>query len=163
MQAAKARGATRIIATDLQQSRLELARKLGATDVLNAADGDPVQRVRELTDGGVDVALETAGTVATVQQACAMVRMGGVVTLIGMPAELEFAMPVLDIICREYDVRGVFRYCNCYPPALALLGAGRVDVKSLITHRFPLEEAKAALDFAKDRKDLAVKVVIETG
>jgi L-iditol 2-dehydrogenase len=163
LQAAKARGATRIIATDLQQSRLELARKLGATDVLNAADGDPVQRVRELTDGGVDVALETAGTVATVQQACAMVRMGGVVTLIGMPAELEFAMPVLDIICREYDVRGVFRYCNCYPPALALLGAGRVDVKSLITHRFPLDEAKAALDFAKDRKDLAVKVVIETG
>jgi L-iditol 2-dehydrogenase len=163
LQAAKARGATRIVATDLQQSRLELARKLGATDVLNAADGDPAQRVRELTDGGVDVALETAGTVATVQQACAMVRMGGVVTLIGMPAELEFAMPVLDIICREYDVRGVFRYCNCYPPALALLGAGRVDVKSLITHRFPLEEAKAALDFAKDRKDLAVKVVIETG
>jgi L-iditol 2-dehydrogenase len=164
LQAAKARGATRIIATDVQPSRLELAAKLGATDVINAEDGDPVERVRELAGGdGVDVALETAGTVTTTQQACAMVRMGGVVTLIGMPGELEFTMPVLDIICREYDVRGVFRYCNCYPPALALLGARRVDVKSLITHRFPLPEAKAAVDFAKDRKDVAVKVMVEIG
>jgi len=163
LQAAKARGATQIIATDVQQPRLELAAKLGATDTINARDGDAVERVRELSGGGVDVALETAGTVATVQQACAMVRMGGVVTLIGMPGELEFTMPVLDIICREYDVRGVFRYCNCYPPALALLGAGRVDVKSLITHRFPLEQAKAAIDFAKDRKEVAVKVMVEVG
>ena len=163
LQAAKARGATQIIATDVQQPRLELAAKLGATDTINARDGDAVERVRELSGGGVDVALETAGTVATVQQACAMVRMGGVVTLIGMPGELEFTMPVLDIICREYDLRGVFRYCNCYPPALALLGAGRVDVKSLITHRFPLEQAKAAIDFAKDRKEVAVKVMVEVG
>ena len=161
LQAARARGATRIIATDVQQSRLELAARMGATDIINAREGDPVARVRKLTAGGVDVALETAGTVPTVQQACAMVRMGGVVTLIGMPGELEFTMPVLDIICREYDVRGVFRYCNCYPPALALLGAGRVDVKSLITHRFPLDQAKAAIDFAKDRKDVAVKVMVE--
>jgi len=163
LQAAKARGATRIIATDVQPSRLDLARRLGATDLINARDGDPVERVRALTGEGVDVALETAGTVTTVQQACAMVRRGGVVTLIGMPGELEFTMPVLDIICREYDVRGVFRYCNCYPPALALLGAGRVDVKSLITHRFPLDDAKAAIDFAKDRKDVAVKVMVEVG
>jgi len=161
LQAAKARGATQIIATDIQQSRLELAAKLGATDIINAKDADPVKRVRELSDGGVDVALETAGTVTTTQQACAMVRMGGVVTLIGMPAELEFELPVLDIICREYDVRGVFRYCNCYPPALALLGTSKVDVKSLITHRFPLDEAKAAVDFAKDRKDVAIKVMVE--
>ena len=163
LQAAKARGATQIIATDVQQSRLELAAKLGATDIINAKDVDPVERVRELSDGGVDVALETAGTVATTQQACAMVRMGGVVTLIGMPAELDFELPVLDIICREYDVRGVFRYCNCYPPALALLGARKVDVNSLITHRFPLDEAKAAVDFAKDRKDVAIKVMVEVG
>jgi L-iditol 2-dehydrogenase len=163
LQAAKARGATQIIATDVQQPRLKLAAKLGATDIINAREGDPIEQVRELSGGGVDVALETAGTVATVQQACAMVRMGGVVTLIGMPGELEFTMPVLDIICREYDVRGVFRYCNCYPPALALLGAGRVDVKSLITHRFPLQQAQAAIDFAKDRKDVAVKVMVEVG
>jgi len=164
LQAARARGATRIIVTDIQQSRLELAGKVGATDLINAREADPVERVRELTGGdGVDVALETAGTVKTTQQACAMVRMGGVVVLIGMPGELEFTMPVLDIICREYDVRGVFRYCNCYPPALALLGARRVDVKSLITHRFPLAEAKAAVDCAKDRKDVAVKVMVEIG
>lgn len=163
LQAAKARGATQIIATDVQQSRLELAAKLGATDTINAKDSDPVGRVRELSNGGVDVALETAGTVTTTQQACAMVRMGGVVTLIGMPAELEFDLPVLDIICREYDVRGVFRYCNCYPPALALMAAREVDVNSLITHRFPLDEVKAAVDFAKDRKDVAIKVMVEVG
>ncbi|UCH32950.1 MAG: NAD(P)-dependent alcohol dehydrogenase [Armatimonadota bacterium] len=161
LQAAKARGATRIFATDVQPSRLELAGKLGATDLINAQDGNPVERVRELSGGGVDVTLETAGTVTTVQQACAMVRMGGVVVLIGMPGELEFTMPVADIICREYDVRSVFRYCNCYPPSLALLGARRVDVASLITHRFPLDEARAAIDFAKDRKDVAVKVIVE--
>lgn len=162
MQAAAAYGATTIVVTDRVPSRLALARKLGATHTVNVSEADPVAAVHEFTEGeGADVVLETAGTVATARQAQDLVRRGGVVVLVGMFAEQEFPLYVMDIIFREYDVRGVFRYCNCFPPALALIGAGRADVKSLITHEFPLERTQEAIEFARDRKDVAIKVVVK--
>jgi len=162
LQAAAAYGATTLIVTDLVDSRLELARKLGATHTVNAADTDAISAVKEITQGeGADVVLETAGTVKTARQAQEMVRRGGVLVLVGMFAEQEFPLWVMDIIFREYDVRGVFRYLNCFPPALALVGAGRADVKSLITHEFPLERVQEAIEFARDRKDVAIKVLVK--
>jgi L-iditol 2-dehydrogenase len=74
LQVARARGATRIIATDVLGSRLDVARKLGATDTFDGADADLVERVRSLSGDGADVALETAGTAATVRSACAIDR-----------------------------------------------------------------------------------------
>jgi L-iditol 2-dehydrogenase len=162
MLAAAGYGATTIIATDRVASRLAVARKLGAHHTINAAETDPVEAVQRITEGeGADVVLETAGTVGTARQAQDMVRRGGVLVLVGMFAEQEFPLYVMDVIFREYDVRGVFRYCNCFPPALALIGAGRADVKSLITHEFPLERAREAIEFARDRKDVAIKVVVK--
>lgn len=77
MQAASGFGAARIIATDVISSRLEMARRLGADVAVNAAQADPVEAVRQSTDGaGADVVLETAGTPRTVSQACQMVKRG---------------------------------------------------------------------------------------
>src|SRR4029077_17717944 len=77
LQGARIAGAGRIIAIDTVPWKLELARKLGASDAVNAKDGDPVAGVRELTSGGVETAFECIGTAPTVQQAAAMVRRGG--------------------------------------------------------------------------------------
>ena len=161
MQAAAGFGATRIIATDLMPFRLDMAKRLGADVALNAADADPVEAVKNATNGpGADVVLETAGTTQTVMQACGMVKKGGVVVLVGMHRVDEFPIPVMDMICREYDMRGVFRYCNAFGPAVAMLSAGRVNLRALITHQFPLAEIGAAFDVAIEQKDKAVKVQV---
>ena len=160
--AAMAHGATTTFISDIYPMRLGLAAKLGATHTINAKDTDQVQAVLDVTHGeGCDVVLETAGTPETVRKSMAMVKRGGVVTLVGMSAQVEFSVPMMDIIMREYDVRGVFRYANCHPVAVALLASGRIDVKPLITHEFPLAQAKEALDFSDTRKDVAVKVIVK--
>ena len=77
LQGARIAGAGRIIAVDTVPWKLELARKLGARDVVNAADGDPRAAVKELTAGGVETAFECIGTRRTCQQAVAMMCRGG--------------------------------------------------------------------------------------
>ena len=162
MQVVRAAGCYPVVVTDVVESRLALAAKLGATATVNAGQGDAVAAIREAAGGdGPDHCFETAGTVGTVRQAMQAVRLGGVVTLVGMIAQDEFPVAVMDVICREYDLRGVFRYCNAYPPALALLASRAVQVTPLITHRFPLERAREALELARDRKDVAVKVMVQ--
>ena len=77
-------GASRIIAVDMVPSKLDLARKFGATDVVNAAEGDPMEQVKELTGGGVHYAFEAIGLKVTAEQAFGMLRTGGTATIIGM-------------------------------------------------------------------------------
>jgi len=164
LQAARAHGATTIIASDLVPLRLELAGKLGATEVLNAAEVDVEAAIMDLTGGrGVDVAIECAGTVPTIQMAMRVTRSGGRVQLVGMPAETEPELPLYELIQRELDVSGLFRYAGCYPPAIELVAAGRVDVASLITHHFPLEQTVEAMQFAHEHKDESIKVVVTAG
>ncbi len=161
MQAAAGFGATRMIVTDMVRLRLDLARQLGADVAINPEGTDPVEAVKDATEGlGADVVLETAGTTQTVGQACKMVKRGGVVVLVGMHRTDEFPIPVMDVICREYDMRGVFRYCNAFGPAVAMLGARRVNLRALITHQFPLDEIRAAFDVVRTQKDRAVKVQV---
>ena len=162
LQAAKARGATTLIATDVSPMRLETARKLGATHALDARDVDVVKAVRELTGGrGADAVMEAAGTVPTIQQALRAATSGGRVILIGMPGQNEVPLSMPDLISRELDVGGLFRYANVYPAAIAAVGAGLIDVKSMVTHRYPLLEARDALVFADENKDKCVKVAVE--
>lgn len=161
LMAAKAHGATDIIVSDVVSSRLEFARKLGATHTINAAEQDMVEAVKELTDGrGVDAAFDCAGSEATIQQAMRVARDGGAVQLVGMPAELMPQVPIYDIINRELTVRGTFRYANCYPPAIALAASGAVDVKSLITHHVSLEDAPEAMVWVDEHKDEVIKAVV---
>jgi len=164
LQAARAHGATTIIASDLVPLRLELAGKLGATEVLNAAEVDVEAAIMDLTGGrGVDVAIECAGTVPTIQMAMRVTRSGGRVQLVGMPAETDPELPLYELIQRELEVSGLFRYAGCYPPAIELVAAGRVDVASLITHHFPLEQTVEAMQFAHEHKDESIKVVVTAG
>lgn len=161
MQAAAGFGATRIIVTDVIPLRLDMAKRLGADLALNVAESDAVEPVKEATGGlGADVVLETAGTPETVAQACGMVKRGGVVVLVGMHRVDEFPIPVMDLICREYDMRGVFRYCNAFGPAIAMLGAGRVNLRALITHQFALDEIETAFDVVINEKDKSIKVQV---
>jgi len=162
LQAAKARGATTLIVTDVEDMRLALARKLGATHTLNARQQDAAAAIKELTGGrGADVVLEAAGTTATTQQALQVVKSGGRVILIGLPPEDNVPLSLPDLISRELDVGGIFRYANVYPQAIAAIASGLIDVKSMITHRYPLAQAQEALVFADTHKGECLKVSVE--
>jgi len=161
LQAAAAYGARPVIATDVIPFRLELARKLGGLSI-DASREDVAGAIRDLTDGrGADVVIETAGSITTIRQAMAAVKTGGVVVLVGMPPEDEAMLVVMDMMVREYDLRTVFRYANCYPPTLSLIASGRVNLAALRTHEFPLEQTEQAIHTTLTRKTEAVKVLVK--
>jgi L-iditol 2-dehydrogenase len=172
LQAARAAGATTLIAVDIEDYRLEHARRLGATHIINDRDRTAVTRIREITAGlrgfpaeraGVDVSFETAGAVPTTRNALAAVRAGGVAMLVGLPPDPMVELDLVSAANREIDIRGQFRYANQYPRAIALTAEKRLDVASLVTHHFELQDAVAALRFADEHKGEALKVMVDIG
>lgn len=162
LQAAKAYGATRLVAVDSYPLRLDMARRMGATETINFAETDPVAAVNEFTGGeGLDVVIEVAGQVESLRDAILMAKCGGVVAMVGNLPVISAELPAMEILEKELDVRGVFRYANAYPPAVELVSRGLVDVTSLITHRFPLTQLGDALRFTDEHRDSAIKVIVE--
>ncbi|WP_189091176.1 NAD(P)-dependent alcohol dehydrogenase [Deinococcus ruber] len=170
LQAAKAAGATTIIAVDLEDFRLDLARQLGATHTINARTEDPVQRIREITSGltglpishgGVDVAFETAGSVPTCRMSLEAPRPGGVTVLVGLPPVPEVALDIVSAASRETDIRGIFRYANCYPAAIGLVASGAVNLDILVTQRFDFGNTPEAFVFADTERARSMKVMID--
>ncbi len=168
LQAARAAGATTLIAADLEPFRLDLARQCGATHTVLVGPQDPLEAIAEIAaergaPPGVDVAFETAGTLATFRSALQAPRPGGVAVLIGLPPDPMVSLDIVQVASREVDIRGVFRYANCYPAALELAATGRVQLEPLITQRFGLSAAGEALDFADRQKRASMKVMVELG
>jgi len=160
LQAVKARGATDVIITDLEPFRLEIAKKLGATQTVNAREDDAVQKVLEYTNGGADVVLEAVGLPMTIQQSIKMAKPGAIIVLIGMPTVDDIPIRVVEAICKEVDIRGIFRYANAYKPAINLVSKGKIDVKSMITTRFPLDKVQEALEYPSKHPGTCIKVMI---
>lgn len=159
--AAKAAGAGRVILTDLEEGRLAMARSLGADPALNPRTTLMAETLAEITDGqGVDVVIEAAGSVETVRQSIELVRRGGTVVWIGLPGTDPCPVSVLQAINKEMDILGIYRYANVYPDAIRLTASGKIDLAPLVTHRFPLEEARRALDTVVEQKASAVKVLV---
>lgn len=159
--AAKSFGASRIIATDLEQVRLDAAKRMGATDVINVKETDAVQRIRELTDGeGVDAAWETAGNPRALQSALYSLRRGGKLVIVGLPAQDEIPLNVPFMADNEIDIYGVFRYANTYPTGIGFLAGDGIDAMSLVTDRYPLEQTQEALERAIHNKSGSLKVMV---
>ncbi|BDP43410.1 sorbitol dehydrogenase (plasmid) [Deinococcus aetherius] len=170
LQAARAAGATTLIAVDLEDFRLDLARRVGATHTVNARHEDPITRIREITRGdlpethaGVDAAFETAGSLPTTRLSLAAPRPGGTTVLVGLPPDPEVSLDIVSAASREVSIRGVFRYANCYPAAIALVESGAVDLDALVTHRYPFEQTPEAFEFAGGEKRASMKVMIDVG
>lgn len=159
--AAKAFGAGMIIVSDLEKNRLDAAKKLGATHVINVKEENPDEQIRKFTNvDGVDVAFETAGNPKALQSALTSLKRGGRLAIVGLPAQDEIGINVPSIAHREIDICGVYRYANTYPMGIELLKSGVSDVESLITDRYPLKEAKQALEQASTNKQASLKVMV---
>jgi L-iditol 2-dehydrogenase len=154
MQIAKLKGC-RVIAVDAEEGRLKLAEKLGADFCINAASGDTVKRVREITGRGSDVVVEAAGKKKTVEQTPFLVRKGGRVALVG---EFEGNMNFGD--ADEACFFTAYISPLEYPTAIDLIARKKVDIQSLITHRFKLTDFEKAIQTADNPIEKPVKVII---
>jgi len=148
VQIARAFGASQVIAVDVRDDKLEAAKRLGATDVVNSKETDPVARVRELTDGrGVDTAFEVLGLPQTFTQAFEMIRDGGRMVGVGIaPVKAAAAIEITRLVRRELRIIGSYgaRTRSDMPEIIRLAAQGVFRPETIVTERFPLAEADAA-------------------
>ncbi|XP_046576640.1 sorbitol dehydrogenase-like isoform X2 [Haliotis rubra] len=157
---AKSRGAADVIITDIDEKRLEFARQLGANYTLKVTSRDPrvtAQQIEETLGQPADKTIECSGVASSIRTAIFATASGGCVVLVGLGAA-DVELPIVNAAVREVDIRGIFRYVNCYPTALSMVASGQVDVKPLITHRFKLEQSLDAFEAAK--RGEGVKIMI---
>lgn len=160
--AAKAMGASQVLISDLSSERLAKAKEMEADFLLPVRKEDTPQELAKKVQGMLgcmpQITIECTGVESSMQTAIYATRSGGVVVLVGLGAEMT-TVPLVNASVREVDIRGVFRYCNTWPMAIAMLAAKKVNVKPLVTHRFPLEQAVQA--FETTHRGLGVKVMLK--
>ena len=162
MRTARLLGSARVMVVG-RPPRLEAAGRLGADVLINIQKEEPVEAVRAATGGaGVDEVFECSGSEGTLNQAIRMVRQGGRIGLLGVPTDKVMEMIPFKYVCRnEIAIFGSKANPNVSDKVLSLIASGQLVVKDLITHVFPLEGFEKALDTFVNRRDGAMKVVIE--
>jgi L-iditol 2-dehydrogenase len=160
LQALRAAGAQRVLALDVDEGKLALARKLGADVTIDAKRADAVAEVRRLTEGGAEVALECVGATEPIKTAVASVRKGGSVVLVGNIAP-AIELPLQQVVSGELTLLGTAASSGEYPRAIELLRSGAVDVRPLITATAPLEEGPRMFERLYAGEPGLMKVVLQ--
>ncbi|MGW1752020.1 S-(hydroxymethyl)mycothiol dehydrogenase [Streptomyces sp. NPDC002092] len=145
-------GAAKIIAVDLDDRKLETARKLGATHTVNSKESDPVEAIRELTGGhGADVVIEAVGRPETYKQAFYARDLAGTVVLVGVPTpEMKLELPLLDLFGRGGSLKSSW-YGDClpsrdFPMLIDLYLQGRLNLDAFVTETIALDEVEKAFE-----------------
>lgn len=162
VQLARAAGAAQIVAVDIGEEKLAAALRLGATDVVDASAGDPVERVLELTRGGADAVFEVLGGEATFLQALGMVGDGGRLVAVGIaPADVRAPLELTKLVRRSLRIVGSYgaRVRSDMPSLLALIEGGVLTPSASVTRRFPLAEAAEAYA-ALDRREIVGRAIV---
>jgi threonine dehydrogenase-like Zn-dependent dehydrogenase len=150
--AARNIGVSEVWVTDIKRDRLQLARQLGATFAVPSNERIPSSHF--------DGVLECAGARAALEDCLRTVAPGGTITLVGgIPKDWSANLSLL--MGKEARLTTVFRYANTYPIALHLIAAGRVDLRPLISHRFPFSQLPEAMEVARQARPSTVKVMVE--
>jgi Zn-dependent alcohol dehydrogenase len=147
---AVAAGATTVVAVDVVPEKLELALELGATHAVDGGEG-VVERVREVTGGGAEKVIETAGHEVVLANAYAATRRGGITVTVGLPDPSRMlSIPAVSLVAEERTLRGSYLGSSVperdIPRFIALYEAGRLPVDRLLTHRLALEEVNTGFD-----------------
>jgi L-iditol 2-dehydrogenase len=161
LQAIRLAGCSRVIAVDLDDAKLEVARQLGADVVLNPKSVDVPARVAELTGGhGADVAIEAVGAASPIKTAILSVRKGGTVTLVGnITPTIE--IPLQAVVSRQIRLQGSCASNGEYPECIDLMASGAIKVKPIISALAPLEEGAAWFDKLYAHNSNLMKVVLQ--
>lgn len=153
LQALRIAGCSEIYVVDIDDSRLELAKKLGATATVNS-------KISTIPEKRFDVAMEAVGSTATVKVAVENVRKGGTVVLIGNIAPTA-EIPLQTVVSRQLRLQGTAASAGEYPRCIELLARGEVDVKPLISVIAPLEEGPQWFERLHGRQPNLMKVILE--
>lgn len=160
VQLARLSGASNIIATDVLPHRVEAAKSFGAQHALLTGSKPDMSQIRAATGGrGVDVAFEVAGEQDAADTAFAAVVPGGKVILVGIPANDHTSFTASVARRKGLTIKLVRRMKHTYPRAIELVSKGLIDVRSLVTHRFLLENTAEAFAVAQRRE--GIKVIVE--
>uniref|UniRef100_A0A1I8F1Z9 Sorbitol dehydrogenase n=1 Tax=Macrostomum lignano TaxID=282301 RepID=A0A1I8F1Z9_9PLAT len=164
---AKAMGADTVILTDINPHRLTVAKGDGADGTLLVTESQSVESQvaavnRLFGDRQPDAAIECTGSVDAVRLSLLSCKPGGCLITVGRGRVREMPLPLAQTaVVREVEIRGVFRYANCYADALSLVARGAVDVRRLITHRYPLDRSEEAFETSRTAAGNAIKVMIK--
>lgn len=139
LQVALASGASQVYITDISESRLAKAKEIGATQTFDARDKNIPEKIKELTDVGVDVFIDAAGVQASFDTGIASLRNGGTAVIVALFSK-DITHDALDHALRELTIKGIIGYRNIFPEVIALINSGRLPVEKLITNIISLEE-----------------------
>jgi D-xylulose reductase len=161
--AALAGGCSRVIISDLQQEKLDIAARYPGITAVNVKHQELAEVVKEATSGwGADVVFEASGSPAVFKGLADLLRPGGCIVLIGIPID-PIPFDVAAAQAKEARIETVFRYANVYPRAIALIASGKVDLKPLISGTFAFDDAIAAFRRAAEGRGSDVKIQIALG
>jgi L-iditol 2-dehydrogenase len=161
-QALKAAGCSRVFVTDLDETRLALSQKLGATAVLPSGP-ELVQKVLQLTGGtGVDVVIEAVGNTPAIRTSIDSVRKGGSIVLVGNITP-EVTIHLQKVVSRQIRLQGSCASAGEYPRAIELMSQGSINVKPLITAIAPLGDGPQWFERLYAHEPNLMKVVLEPG
>lgn len=159
--AAKAYGATDIFVTDLLDNRLEKAKEMGATRVINSGKEDYTEVIKRETGGrGVDIVVDATGHASVYKTFHKAVVRGGSLVLVGIGPKDYEEINLSYIRDNEIKMVGVFRFANTSRRALDMIRTGSVDISQLVSHTMPLERVQEAFDLAHSRAGGVIKVVV---
>jgi L-iditol 2-dehydrogenase len=161
LQACRLRGAEKVIAADINDFRLDLARRLGADVVVNPRRADLKEAVLEQTDGkGADVILEAVGYARTFDTAVSLAKLGGYVVAVGnLEKKAEFDLQ--QFIARELTFTGSYASAGEFTRCIDLIASGKINVEPLISEVLPLEQGQEAFDRLFKAQENLLKIVLE--
>jgi len=158
---AKARGAEKIYVTDKIDARLDVARKAGASWAGNPVREDIVKGITDAEPSLLDAVFECCGEQEAFDQAVELLKPGGKLMAIGIPAVDRISFNIHELRHKEISIRNVRRQNDCVQEALNLIGSGQISVDFMITHRYGFEQTREAFELAADYRDGVVKAIIE--
>ena len=158
--AARAFGATSVALSDPVPERRQMALQVGADAALDPTAASFAGDVAALTEDGFDVLFEASGSATALRQAFELVRRGGTIVQIGSFSDPETPVPMGQLLVRELQLVGSFRYGNVWDQAIRLVASGRVNLQPLISSVFPLRQTREAMQLACVKRG-AVKVQLD--
>ena len=161
LQAAKLRGAAKVIAVDINEFRLDLAKKLGADKLINPLKSDLSEAVLQETEGkGANVTLEAVGYAKTFADAVSITRMGGHIVAVGnLEKKAEFDLQ--QLVAKEHTFTGSYASSGEFRDCIELVASGKINVEPLISDVLPLEEGPDAFDRLLKAEENLLKIVLE--
>ncbi|MHA2609427.1 MAG: alcohol dehydrogenase catalytic domain-containing protein [bacterium JZ-2024 1] len=149
-----------VVAVDIREKKLELSLQFGANEVVDGKDPDLTKKIRKLTDGGAHIALEAIGNPEVMNTAFACVRPGGTLVIMGY-SDKDLFVNAGRLMYREIQILGSL---GCppvlYPRIIQLIVQGKIRLKEIVTHRFPLDQINEALELLRKGEETLIRSIV---